>query len=76
MTSRATSILNNSSWLHQRRTEAEPVRHRSIGPPPIASPQASQAYPGAVGGSLSAFLGASQSPAGPHPGTVAHHQSP
>ena len=66
MTTRATSIPKNSSWLHQQCPQEETVRPRPTAPPPFASPQARQAYPGAVAGSPSAFLGPSESPPGPH----------
>ena len=76
MTTRATSIPKNSSWLHCQCPEEERVRPRTTGLPPFASPEAPRACPGAIGGPPSALLDPSENPPGPHRGQVIHDQSP
>ena len=63
MTTPATSIPKKFC-LHLLCTEEEMVRPHPTAPPPIASPQAPQAYPRAVVGSPSAFPEPSESPPG------------
>lgn len=76
MTTWATSIPKNSFRLYRQRPEEETVRPRLTGPPPFASPHDPHACPRAIGGSPSAFLGASENPPRPHRGRVPHNQSP